>query len=157
MTPSEQPDVELYVRSLASRTGRTERVIDHLCRLDRRDEVASVTVTVWGDRVGLSTAAGDTALGQSILDSVSGIREWADDNAVSVDPFFQDRTTHSAITDETYRTLQLPSAMLTERRDGTLTHVTPHEADEMVWTIEDRLEVLTTDAEATPEKHQARP
>jgi hypothetical protein len=157
MTPSQPPAVELYVRSLSSRTGRTERVVDHLRQLDASGEVADLSVTVWGEAVDLGSMAAQTPRGQAILETVTAVRDWADERGASVEPFFHRRETHSTITDETHTTLQLPSLLLVERVGDELVRVTPHDDDGTVWTVTDRLEVLSTDMEETPESRPVRP
>lgn len=145
MTPSQSPAVELYVRSLSSYTGQTERIIERARRLAADGEVSDLAVTVWGDEVELSTTAVDTPPGKSILDTVSTVRAWADDNDVSVEPFFRHRETHSTVTGETYATLRLPSVMVVERVDGELVHVAPHESGGTTLNVPDRLAALATE------------
>lgn len=157
MTHSQPPSVELYVRSLASRAGHTERVIESLERLEREDAVASVRVTVWGEEVGLSTTAVETPTGQSILDTVSKLRAWADSRDASLEPFFQHRETHSTITGETYASLQLPAAMMVERVSDRVSYVTPHERHGAVQTVDDRVAALATGSEDGPEKRTVSP
>lgn len=136
--------VELSVRALSSRTGGgiQERALDLLERLERAGAVESVGVHVWGERVGLSTTAVETDCGQRVLDRIGRFREWANRNRVSLEPFFESRVTTSRITGEEYTTLHLPIIVLAEYENGDVVHVTPHEDDGSVTTVQDRLEHL---------------
>lgn len=157
MTPSQPPTVELYVRSLSSRTCRTERIIEQLRQLEASGELADLSVTIWGDGIDLSSMAVETRRGQAILDAVEELRAWAEGQDRSVEPFFQHQETQSTITGKTHATLQLPSMMLAEYVGDQLIRVTPHEADGTVWTVSDRVETLATDIEETPESRTVKP
>lgn len=142
MTATEQQRVELYVRSLSSRTGQQDDFIEQLRRLSGKGTIASFAVCVWGERVPLSTLAADTARGQEILDTIARLRQWGRENGASLEPFFTTRETDSTITGETYATLRLPAVLLAERVDGRLVCVRPAERDGTVLTVGDRLETL---------------
>jgi DNA-binding HxlR family transcriptional regulator len=148
MDTPQPPAVTLYVRSLAPRTGRQDRVIDRLRELEAAGRVASVEVTVWGPAVGLSTTAVETGCGRTILNSVAECREWADRSGVSLEGRFEHRHATSEITGEEYTTLRLPALLLAERVDGVLREVRPHEDDGTVQTVEDRLSALAADERA---------
>lgn len=150
MPATTAPEAELYVRSLASRTGCQERVIKQLQSLADKGSLESVTVHVWGEEVGLSTTAVETASRRSILDTIGTFRSWADANDVSLVQFYEERTRVSGLTGEEFTTLRLPVLTLAEYQDGELVSVTPHERKSGVRTVEDRLEMLaTTMADAT--------
>jgi len=136
--------IELYVRGLTSRPGREtrERAVTLLERLDAAGTIATFTVRVWGQEVGLSTTAAETERGRDILDRVGAVRRWANRNDVSVEPFFDGRAATSGITGEEYTTLRLPVAVLAEYADGDLAYVTPHEDCGTVRTVQDRLDHL---------------
>ncbi len=157
MTPNQPPAVELYVRSLSSRTCRTERVIEQLRQLDADGELSDLAVTVWGDGVDLSSTAIETPRGQAILDTVEEFRTWAEGRDHSVEPFFQRQKAQSTMTGKTHATLQLPSMMLAEYAGDQLIRVTPHEENGTVWTVSDRVERLATDIEETPESRTVKP
>ncbi len=146
--------VELHVRSLASRTGDSvrERAIGLLGRLEAEGEIASFAVRVWGERVGLSTSAVGTDRGQEVLERIGAFRAWAGRNGASLDPFFRSGAADSRLTGEEYATLRLPVAVLAEYEGDSLVHVTPHERDEVVHTVDDRLDTIEggTDPELEP-------
>lgn len=145
--------VELYVRGLTSRNGREtrERAVTLLERLDAAGIIATFSVCVWGQEVGLSTTAVETERGQEILDRVGAIRGWASRNDVSVEPLFEGRTTTSEITGEEYTRLRLPVAVLAEYEDDAIVSVTPHEDCGTVRTVEDRLDQLAATLPDDPE------
>jgi len=136
--------VELFVRSLASRTGDgpQERAIERLRRLEEAGDVATFRVRVWGRQVGLSTTAVETDRGRDILGRVGAFRDWARRHDVSLAPFFDSNVTASTITGEEYATLRLPVVAMAEFDGDRLVYVTPHEADGTVHTVADRLEGL---------------
>lgn len=147
--------VELYVRSLASRTGEgpQERAIDRLRRFDAEGTVDSFGVRVWGDRVGLSTTAVDTPRGEDILGRIGTFRAWATRNGVSLDTLFEARETTSRITGEEYAILRLPVLLMAEYAGSDLDHVSPHERDGTVRTVDDRLDAL---GDTSSERHRLR-
>lgn len=149
MSSTASPRVELYVRSLASRTGRRERIIERLRDLEAAGAVGSVEVTIWGEAVALSSPATETDRGRQLLDAVGRFQEWADDAGVSLDCVFRNCRTESTITGTTYATLRLPTAAMVEYDEGDIVAVTPHRRDRGVRTIEDRLERLTGETLST--------
>lgn len=136
--------VELHVRSLAPRAGQRQQdsVIERLDRLESGGLVDEFSVDVWGRQVRLSSAAAQTDAGRFVLDRVDAFREWADDTGRSVASFFETRRVESAITDEEYVALVLPSLTLAEYRDGDLAYVAPCTDGDEVTTVADRLDVL---------------
>jgi hypothetical protein len=142
VTPS--PRVELYVRSLACRTGQQERLVETLHRLESCDAIDSLSVHVWGEAVSLSSPLGETQRAESILERVSAFRQWANTNGVSLDCAFQHAETDCAMTGQSETTLRLPTVAMAEYADGQLQHVTPHENDG-VERVTDRVDTLAAD------------
>jgi hypothetical protein len=142
MVPSDTRRVELFVRSLSPATPNPATA--QLPRLRRlADEgTLDLTVSVWGREVGLSTTAGRTDPGTCVLDRVAAAREWADDNDVSVEPFFETREVDSTLTGESYTALVLPTACLAEYDGDELVHVAPYATDSAVHAVSDRVDAL---------------
>lgn len=157
MPATTAPEAELYVRSLASRTGCQERVIKQLQQLDTEGRLAGVDVHVWGTEVGLSTTAVETDSQQSILETVAQFRSWADSAGVSIEKFYEDHTRVSGLTGEEFATLRLPVLALAEYEDGELVSVTPHERDCGVRTVPDRLEMLAGSVGDPPRPEPVEP
>jgi hypothetical protein len=153
MSPTATPRVELYVRSLASRTDRQERVIEALRRLENTGDICSFQLTIWGEAVGLSTAAVETDRGREVLDTVAAFREWADREGVSLDCAFENRAVTSQLTGEEHATLRLPKMAMAEYEGDEVLSVTPHERDGAVRTVRDRLTTL----EGTADGIEAEP
>lgn len=148
--------IELYVRSLASRTGRQERVIETLRRLEAAGDIDEFDVHIWGREVRLSTTAVDTACGQDVLDTVAEFREWASETGVSLDCAFENRSSASRITGEEYTSLRLPVAAMAEYEGKEIRSVTPHEHDGTVQTVENRLSELEGDIKQTNNREVVR-
>lgn len=144
VTASEDRTVELYVRELAPRAGRerVDRARTELARLADEGEVDDYTITIWGDALPVD---GDHAL----VDRVAAFREWAaetDATLVGVE-----RRQTGTLVDDLVPVWTLPALALAEYRDGELVHVTPHERDGAVHTVDDRLGALVDEATETAE------
>lgn len=149
--------IELFVRSLAQ-TGATRRIEDTLDRLDDledRGDVADYTVTVWGREIG--TAARRTATGRHILDSIESFEDWAATAGASVDRFYETRTVERDLTGETYSVTDLPVVAMAEYENGVLGHVTPHEKEGVVRTVQDRLDDIARRDGSEREEQAAAP
>ena len=147
MTPTPSPQVELYVRSLASRTGQQERIIERLHRLESAGVVESADVQVWGEAVELSTVAAETERGQELLETVSRFRDWAARNGASLDGPFLNRETESLLTGRSHTTLRLPAVAMAEYEGEEIRAVTPHRRDGTVRTVQERVETLATETD----------
>ncbi|MFT4923701.1 MAG: hypothetical protein ACI8XM_002931 [Haloarculaceae archaeon] len=151
--------VELYVRSLASRTGEgpQERAIDCLRQFDTGGFVDSFTIRVWGNQIGLTSTAVETDRGADILDRIGAFREWASRNDVSLEAFFDSRETESHLTGESHTSLRLPVLVMAEYEGDDVAYVTPHERDDTVHTVDDRLDELGEQDIDTTERQYATP
>jgi acyl dehydratase len=153
--------VELHVRSLAPRAGKRqqERIIDRLGRLASAGRIDELSVDVWGRQVDPSSAAAQTDAGRYVLDHVDAFRAWAEETGRSVESFFETRHVDSAITDEQYSALVLPTLTLAEYRDDELAYVAPCRDGDEITTVADRLDVLadSTGTISGPTEGPARP
>lgn len=142
--------IELFVRSLTSSgiVYKQETVLDTLDRLDDRGVVDHYDVTVWGDQVVPGSIAAQTDTGEEILDAIDAFHSWAAENDVTVDRFFTDRAVTSSITGDPVTAISLPVIAMAEYEDGQLVSVTPHETEEDIQTVIDRLDALKD--QATP-------
>jgi hypothetical protein len=142
-TPTAQRrSIALFVRSLSPTeppaTGHVERVR----ALEETGRVAEASVTVWGREIELSARARQTPLGQCVLDQVAEFRAWADEQEVTMKPFFDTRAVSSSLTGEEYAALRLPVTCLAEYEGEDLVHVAPYSTGEAVCSVADRLRRL---------------
>lgn len=134
--------LELYVRSLSAADAPADDQARRVRALADEGRVADASVLVWGQEVGLSTAALRTRLGKAILDRIGTFRAWAAERDASMGPFFTARTVTGTVTGESYSTLRLPVSCLAEYVGEELVHVAPHRDASRTVTVADRLRVL---------------
>lgn len=139
-SPRTTPSVELFVRSLSPTEKPASDHAKQVRHLESEGHVDTASVTVWGHEVDLSTPAPDT--GQFILDRVATFRSWADDNGVTMKPFFEIREVQSTITCEEYAALRLPVCCLAEFENDELVHVAPYSTGEAICSVADRIRRL---------------
>lgn len=158
MTPGPEPRrLELYVRSLSPDATRTpvETQLERLRELESSTEDLTLSVTVWGREIGLSTTAARTDAGRHVLDRIGAFRHWAEGEDLSLDPFFEPREVRSSVTGENYTSLVLPVSCLAEYSDDELCHVAPYATSTAVCSVADRISTLEsrheTGAPATDE------
>jgi hypothetical protein len=144
MAGASSPRVELYVRSLTCRTGRIERLVESLHRLDSSGAIDDVSVDVWGEAVALSSPLTGTERAESILETVSAFRQWANRNGVSLTHTFDHERRTYTLVDHTVESVRLPTVVMAEYVDDTLTCVTPH-LDGNVCRVSDRLAALASE------------
>lgn len=135
---------ELCVESLHP-TGaqpQLEAVVGRLRRLVSDDALDGFDVTVWGDRIGVSTAAAGTEAGESIRATVEDCVDWAAANDRTFRPCFDVRSTRDAITGEEYTVIDLPAMVLVEFVDGAIVHAVPSSDGTVTETVSDRLSAL---------------
>lgn len=152
------PRVELFVRSLSPSEARNpvDSQLQRLRTLRTNEDVADLSVSVWGREVGLSSTAVRTDAGEFVLERVAAFREWADRRGVSLEPFFESREVRSELTGEEYATLVLPVSCMAEYEDGRLVHVAPHAADDAVCTVADRIDRLEERTRSDTDVERAR-
>jgi len=143
--------VELGVRSLApaGRKRQQDAVIRCLEDLERDGVVEEFSVSVRGRRLGLDGAGARTGAGEELLATVERFEQWADRNDLSIGAFFETKRIRSELSGEDYRALELPAMTLAEHVDDRLRWVSPclDPATDTVYTVEDRIETLSTTAE----------
>jgi len=124
--------------------GRRERVTDALSALVADGTLATYDVESWDKRVP-ADGAGDTELRDTYL----SFEAWAEDETVSLTPFFATRECYSWETGERGTWVVLPALCLSVYEDGELVDVYPHrdgDTYESVWTGIESLE----DRDGTP-------
>lgn len=137
---------ELCVESLHP-TGaqpQLEAVVGRLRRLVSADSLDGFDVTVWGDRIGVSTAAAGTEAGESIRATVEDCIDWATENDRTFRPCFDVRSTSDVITGDEYTVIDLPAMVLVEYVDGAIAHAVPSSDGTVTETVSDRLAALET-------------
>lgn len=136
--------LELFVRSLAPEGTGDEQVavVNQLDHLKESGQIGAYSVTVWGNAVTHDSPLAQTEAGEEVLGRVAEFEQWAADEGVSLDRFIQRDEVHSSIRNTTQTVIRLPAMMIAEYEDGELQHVTPHERDDEVLTVQDRLDSL---------------
>lgn len=136
--------LELFVRSLAPEGTGDEQVavVTQLDRLQESGQIAEYSVTVWGNAVTHDSPLAQTEAGDRVLGRVAEFEQWAADEGLSLDQFIQRDEVHSTIRDTTQTVIRLPAMMIAEYENGKLQTVTPHEHDDGVVTVQDRLDSL---------------
>lgn len=148
-----QPTVELFVRSLqpAAGAGRQDRIVERLDRLAAEGVIADYEVTVWGRQASRASPLAETEAGRAVIEQIDAIENWAADAGVGVDSVFESRVVENELAGQSYVTTVLPQLLLAERVDGDLRFVTPHEREEGVCTVADRLARLEARADVSAE------
>lgn len=142
--------LELYVRSLGPPIGarrQQETVVERLEALED-DRTLDVTVDVWGRRICPNGKVAGTVVGESILDTIGRLRDWARERDVSLDPFFGEREVRSTVTGERYDTIVPPRVCLAAFTDDGVETVVPCEMDGECVAVSEYLDAVTGAAEA---------
>ncbi|QPV63116.1 hypothetical protein I7X12_00335 [Halosimplex litoreum] len=122
--------IEVYVRSLRPRPGRSQRrALDRLDALAAAGEIGGYEVVVWGDRAPPSPDAVRTRAGRFVLDRVTVFQRWAERNGASIEGAFAVRTVDSSVTGERHDELVLPRLVAAAVRNGRLLAVAPATVD----------------------------
>lgn len=156
MPATASPEVTLFVRSLASRTGRQDQILDRLDHLETAGHIDSFDVHIWGEEISLSSSAVETARGKAVLERISEFRQWANRNEVSLDRFFENRERTSRLTGKEQTTLRLPGLAMAEYEGDELEAVTPHIREGSVRTVSDRLAMLSNGTEENSQQERVR-
>ncbi|AWB26490.1 HTH domain-containing protein [Halococcoides cellulosivorans] len=141
MTP---PSLELFVRSLHPQGAhqRQEAILERLEQLEGDDEIESFSVVVWGDQISRESVAARSLKGRYVLNRVAEFQQWALSTNVSLDSFYQTRSSGPESDVETETTIVLPVMGLAEYQDGELVQVSPCTAGETVHTVQDHVDAL---------------
>ena len=136
--------LELFVRSLAPEGTGDEQVavVSQLDRLQESGQIEGYSVTVWGNAVTHDSPLAETEAGEELLERVAEFEQWAADETLSLDRFIQRDEVHSTIRETTRTVIRLPAMMIAEYEEAELQTVTPHEHDDGVVTVRDRLDSL---------------
>ncbi|MBV0925091.1 hypothetical protein KTS45_12880 [Halomicroarcula limicola] len=136
--------MELYVRSLLpdGYHQRQEELEKRVSALVESGRASDRSVHVWGRQAPATREATTTDVGQFALERVELFREWAAVNDCSLAPAFEVRQVDNRLTDDRYRAIRFPTALLAEFRGDALTCVTPHADEDGVLTVGDRLASL---------------
>lgn len=126
MTPSERTRgtrVELFGRESLPKpaAGRHERVASRLDALASAGAIGSVEVRRWPKRLPC-----DGSADASVRDQYLAYVAWAEENGVSLTPFFNTRECYSMETGERGQWVVLPALCLAVYEDGDLSAVYPH-------------------------------
>lgn len=148
MDDNTQRRVELYVRSLAPCGTRNEQdaIVERLLDLERRDVVADVDLTVWGDAVCMDDASSRVGVGQRVADRIRDFHCWCDDRQVSLDPFFTWSEVESSIAEDSFRRVVPPQRCLAIYVDDRLEDVYPSSVEGDVRSLEEGLASLEDDS-----------
>lgn len=136
--------VELYVRSLAPRSGRSRQdaIVERLRAFDRRDVISSLDVVVTGDCLCPDSAGAETDPGKFLLDRVNAFQSWATAHDRSLEPFFVRRTRSTDLLGDPATGILFPEVTMAEFSNGELRFVTPCKEGDRMHTVRDRLAVL---------------
>lgn len=134
----------MYVRSLApvGCRDRQDAVVDQLRDLRRRGRIDDVDLTVWGDSVCLEGPNARVGAGRQIVDRIITFRRWCEDADVSIDPFFEDATVDSSVTDECFRRIVPPMMCLAIYAGEELAAIYPCVEDGETLSVEEGLTAL---------------
>ncbi|EMA44778.1 hypothetical protein C449_08974 [Halococcus saccharolyticus DSM 5350] len=138
---------ELFVRSLAP-TGahpQQERVLDRIEALQQEGQIASASVTVWGNGIAPESATARTETGQVILETVAEFTRWASRNDRSFPSAFDERERTSMIDGDHRTMIPFPTMCLAIRDGDELQCVAPCSGDGLTHSVHDCLNELGVD------------
>jgi hypothetical protein len=144
--------IELFVRAepeFGTEAAR-QAVVDRLGELKRTGPVAKYDVHAWGKSIRLDGPLQGTSYHGHVVEHVESFRNWAATNGVSLGGAFANHDLHSAMTDEAFTTVSLPTCCLAVYVDEDLVAVYPHVAAGRQHGVFDALEGLTADRPAPP-------
>lgn len=134
--------LEVYVQSLTPETNHRLGVfLDRIGQLDTDGIVSSSKVYVVGAEI-CPEIAMKTESGQHLCGRILQFRDWARRTGRQLEPFFHPRAVESSITDETYKTVSLPTVTLAEFTGDTVRFVSPCTDGDTHWTPMGRLDAV---------------
>jgi hypothetical protein len=144
MEDSTSRRAELYVRSLAPCGTRNEQdaIVERLLDLERRDILADVDLSVWGDAVCLDGASTQVGAGQRVADRIQEFYCWCEDRRVSLEPFFTWSDVDASMSNESFRRVVPPQRCLAVYVDDTLKDVYPSSLEGRHRSLKDGLRAL---------------
>ena len=139
--------VELCVESLhpTGVVSRLEASIDRLRELEAAGHVDEFDLVVWGDRVGIRSGVAGTDAAERVRERVNACMEWAEEHGRSLRPVFDVCETDNAFTGESHTAIDLPSMLLVEYEDETVSHVAPSSDGTSTRSVTDRLQALAAE------------
>ncbi|WP_101294267.1 HTH domain-containing protein [Halegenticoccus soli] len=149
MTDSEHlsTSVTLFVRARPA-FGAEEykrEVMERIAELERGGRLERFDVRTWEKAVRDAGPLERCESLRSVFRRLEEFERWADRNGVSVDGVFRRREVHSAITDERYAVVSLPTLCLVAYEGGELRGVYPHSDGSDTRTVFDFLDALQRD------------
>ncbi|WP_129112818.1 HTH domain-containing protein [Halegenticoccus tardaugens] len=146
MSDSEQPrpSVTLFVRTkpACGVEGYKRRVLERLTALRREGKLADYDVELWEKAIPCEGPIEECDALDSVHRRIERFERWAERHDASIDGAFRRREIHSAITDETYSVLSLPTLCLAAYEDDELRAVYPHVDGDETYSVLDFLEAL---------------
>jgi hypothetical protein len=153
MTQQHQPEVtvELYLRSLAPRSGRSsvENIVSRLRHLSDRGIISQYEVEVWGRQVPLDPDGPQTAPGKDIASRIEAFETWAIESDRSLTGI-ERKQVESSLSGESYSAIAPPGVLAAEYHDGDLAFVAPSTKDGECCSVLDRLTHLEDLAQDEP-------
>lgn len=139
--------IELYVRSLSPRSGRSQQdaIVERLQQFDRRGVIESYDVVVTGDCLCPDSAGATTEPGRFLLERVETFESWAAVNDRSLDPFFVRRTDGTDLLGDPATGILFPMVSMAEFADDRLRFVTPCKDGDRTITVRERLAEIRDD------------
>jgi hypothetical protein len=140
--------VELCVESLhpTGAVSRLEASVDRLRELEAAGHIDEFDLVVWGDRVGITSGVAGTDAAERVRERVNACMEWAEAHGRSLRPVVDVRETDNAFTGESHTAIDLPSMLLVEYEDETVSHVAPSSDGTSTRSVTDRLQALAAEA-----------
>lgn len=106
---------------------RKQTVVDRLTDLERAERIDDFCVHVWGRAIRPTGPLEGTDYHRSILDRLREFEEWLDRRGGAADRLFERREVDSAVVDESYTVISLPTMCLAVYEDGELSGVYPYD------------------------------
>lgn len=137
---TEQPRVELYLRSLAPVTARDQQneVVTQLQELDSNGCIRGFDIILCGDCVCPESATARTQPAKRLLERYEQFQAWATKKGRTL-VGFEERDSSGLLTGTSVTGIVFPRITLAEFRGGSLSFVAPSATEETQTTVRDRL------------------
>ena len=122
-----------------------QEAVDRLVELDREGHIDEFEIGIWGKALRTGGPLAGTAYQREILTHLREFREWAARHDVSLERAFEERDVTSAVTEESYRVVDLPTICLAVYEEGTLAGVYPCHDGDRARSVLEYLESATAD------------
>ena len=139
--------VELFVRVNPSLGAERQKqaIIDRFRALERKGNVESVDVHVWGREIRLDGLLEGTEYHESAMDHVNEFDQRLAENSMSMDGLFSYRDIDSSISNERYSVISLSLICFVVYQDDELRDFYPHRDSTKTYTVPDCLDRLETE------------